>query len=131
MKIKKEEYITLKEAAEISGYAPDYVGQLIRQGKITGKQVFSNVSWVTTEEALHAYMEGETSGKSSGKSRRDAAAVVMGGMNIDEVHRLYTYISRAVLVVLGIFALLLVYVLSVSIDQRIENSFLERIEHAQ
>lgn len=51
----EEKFISLKEAAEISGYAPDYVGQLIRAGKITGKQVYTNVSWMTTKEAVLGY----------------------------------------------------------------------------
>jgi hypothetical protein len=50
-----EKYISLKEAAEISGYAPDYVGQLIRSGKIPGKQVYTNISWMTTEAAVLGY----------------------------------------------------------------------------
>lgn len=50
------EYITLKEAGEISGYSPDYIGQLIRRGKLTGKQVYANVAWVTTKDALKDYL---------------------------------------------------------------------------
>ena len=49
---KEKTFISLKEAAKMSGYSPDYVGQLIRGGKITGKQIFSNVAWVTTEDAI-------------------------------------------------------------------------------
>jgi hypothetical protein len=51
------EYITLKEASELSGYSPDYIGQLIRRGKLTGKQVYANVAWVTTRDALSGYLE--------------------------------------------------------------------------
>ena len=51
-------YITLKEAAKISGYSPDYLGQLIRKGKLPGKQIYLNVAWVTTEKALEEYLEG-------------------------------------------------------------------------
>lgn len=40
----EEKLISLKEAARISGYAPDYIGQLIRKGKIAGKQVYYNVA---------------------------------------------------------------------------------------
>ena len=53
-----EEYISLKEAAQITGYSPDYIGQLIRSGKIIGKQVYTNVSWMTTAEAVLAYKKG-------------------------------------------------------------------------
>jgi len=47
--------ISLKEAAQISGYSSDYVGQLIRAGKIPGKQVYFNVQWMTTSEAVLDY----------------------------------------------------------------------------
>lgn len=51
--------INLKEAASISGYSADYVGQLIRQGKIPGKQVACNVQWMTTKEAVLGYKQGD------------------------------------------------------------------------
>lgn len=47
--------ISLKQASEISGYSSDYIGQLIRSGKIFGEQVYSNVVWMTTEEAVLGY----------------------------------------------------------------------------
>src|SRR5262245_5665543 len=50
-------YMTLKEAAEVTSYSPDYIGQLIRAGKLEGQQVYHSVSWVTTERALRTYME--------------------------------------------------------------------------
>ena len=57
--------ISLREAADISGYSADYVGQLIRSGKIPGKQVYSNVQWMTTAEAVFEY---KNKGKSSQKT---------------------------------------------------------------
>lgn len=54
---KTGKYITLKEASKMTGYSPDYLGQLIRKGKLTGKQVYLNVAWVTTEEAIREYLE--------------------------------------------------------------------------
>ena len=53
---KKAGYITLKEASERFGYSPDYIGQLIRKGKISGKQVYMNVAWMTTPEAMEEYL---------------------------------------------------------------------------
>ena len=53
----KEKLITLKEAAKISGYSADYIGQLIRAGKIPGKQVYFNIAWMTTSEAVLAYKQ--------------------------------------------------------------------------
>lgn len=52
---KDKKLITLKEAAEISGYSSDYIGQLIRSGKIFGEQVHSNVVWKTTADDVLAY----------------------------------------------------------------------------
>ena len=51
------EYISLKEAAKISGYAPDYIGYLIRKGEIPGKRVYFGINWLTTEEAIKNYLE--------------------------------------------------------------------------
>lgn len=52
---KDKKMISLKEAADISGYSSDYIGQLIRSGKIFGEQVYSNVVWMTTEDAVLDY----------------------------------------------------------------------------
>lgn len=57
MKDKQKTYITLREAGKISGYAPDYIGQLIRSGKLPGKQIYCNTAWLTTEDALREYQE--------------------------------------------------------------------------
>lgn len=53
---KKAGYITLKEAGERFGYSQDYLGQLIRKGKLEGKLVYSHVAWVTTPEAVERYL---------------------------------------------------------------------------
>lgn len=57
--LENEGYISLRDAAEIAGYTPDYLGQLIRKGKLPGKQVYSNVAWMTTKEAVLEYVERE------------------------------------------------------------------------
>ncbi len=63
-KIKdSKNHITLKQAAEISGYSSDYIGQLIRQGKIAGKQVYYNTAWVTTEDEVRKYLTNKAKGK--------------------------------------------------------------------
>ena len=46
--------ISLKEAAKISGYHPDYLGYLIRIGKIEGEKVGRD--WLTSEEALKNHL---------------------------------------------------------------------------
>ena len=53
----KNRLISLREAAELSGYSADYVGQLIRAGKIPGKQVYCNIAWMTTAEAILDYKQ--------------------------------------------------------------------------
>jgi len=45
----KKKYLSLKEAAEISSYTSDYIGYLIRKGKIKGKEIYTGTSWLTTE----------------------------------------------------------------------------------
>lgn len=57
--LENEGYISLRDAAEIAGYTPDYLGQLIRKGKLPGRQVYSNVAWMTTKEAVLEYVERE------------------------------------------------------------------------
>ncbi len=64
---KPKKYITLKEAAKISGYSADYLGQLIRQGKIYGKKIYLNVAWVTTEEEIYRYLQQRKNQDSSSK----------------------------------------------------------------
>lgn len=64
---EEKKFITLKEAAKISGYSADYVGQLIRGGKIDGKQVYTNITWMTTADAVLSYKhKGKNNNKSSG-----------------------------------------------------------------
>jgi hypothetical protein len=53
---KRAGYISLKEASERFGYSQDYLGQLIRKGKLDGKLVYSHVAWVTTPEAVEQYI---------------------------------------------------------------------------
>lgn len=47
-------FISLKKAAEISGYTQDHLGYLIREKKLGGKKVGRN--WFTTEKALNVYL---------------------------------------------------------------------------
>lgn len=56
---KQQGYLTLKEAAEIAGYSSDYIGQLIRAGKIRGTQVYCGTAWMTTETEVKAYMQNK------------------------------------------------------------------------
>ncbi|KPJ56968.1 hypothetical protein AMJ49_02905 [Parcubacteria bacterium DG_74_2] len=56
-KIKSEvkQWISLEEATRISSYHPDYVGWLIRKGKIIGRKIYSDYSWLTTKDEIKNY----------------------------------------------------------------------------
>jgi hypothetical protein len=132
MKKEEKKLISLKEAAQISGYAPDYVGQLIRSGKIEGKQVYHSVAWMTTEEAVREYVEKTMIGTGPGK-----------GPVVQEVRRMKVRLADALspnvlfrvvfilaLSLLTLFALFLFYILSVNLDKNLERRTLERANEA-
>ena len=54
-KMKKENLIPLRKAAEISGLTQEHIAYLIREGKLWGDKMGSPV-WFTTEEALQEYL---------------------------------------------------------------------------
>ena len=119
---KEKNYISLKEAAKMSGYSPDYIGQLIRAGKIAGKQVYSNISWVTTEEAILEYLQKEKKGKASlGGGTYKVKDLVFTPEGID---RLYAVVAWGAIVLLGIFIFFLISVFAISADHKIENHYL-------
>jgi excisionase family DNA binding protein len=68
--------ITVRQAAKLSGYNPDYISSLIRSGKVRGKKVGKN--WLTTVEEIKAYIESVEDqahfSKLSGQSRVAARA---------------------------------------------------------
>jgi hypothetical protein len=122
---KNNDFITLKEAAKISGYSADYLGQLIRSGKLPGKQVFSNVSWVTTEDALIEYMK--SGGKVSGASTQSAGRFSWSNILSDEskliqMYRIATWILGGLLLIAVLF---LTYIAIVTFDKSIDQKFLE------
>lgn len=120
---EKDPYISLKEAAQISGYSPDYIGQLIRKGKLPGKQVFSNVAWVTTEEALRSYLA-----KDSGASRTDGGSWMDAILSVETVSRVYIVLAWAAIGILTVFVLFLVYVGVVAIEQSVERQAGSEVE---
>ncbi len=123
---KKDEYISLREAAAIAGYTPDYVGQLIRSGKIPGKQVFANVAWMTTEEAVRSYA-GQKKGKNSGKDVIAPTIFETLQREIDSP-RIVKRLSIALIVMSVAFMLLLFYIFSTSLDQRLNQRAIQRLE---
>jgi hypothetical protein len=118
----KEKYISLKEAASLSGYTPDYVGQLIRRGKLPGKQVFSHVAWMTTEDALQEYMENNRKGPAPQLNWTDKAISVI------DIDTFYKVFLGAIIALVAMFILFLIYIVSVSIDRHIEKSYQQKVQ---
>jgi hypothetical protein len=120
---RDNKYITLKEAAKLSGYAPDYLGQLIRKGKLHGKRVFLNEAWVTTETDLQDYLR--KSGGSELKKKTLKERVVVKARELRNAHlspaALVRWARRLILAVFLLtllFILLLVWVFVSNIERR-------------
>lgn len=126
----KKEQITLKQAAEIAGYSADYIGQLIRQGKLPGKQVYKNVAWMTTREAVEDYIK-QNSRKSEdstlGTTFKERWQQIKNGSLLENqfssVLKLLMYITIIVSVA---FLLVLFYILSVNLDKKIQAKALKK-----
>ena len=55
--IGEKKYISSKQAAKVTGYAKDYIGQLCREGRVSARLV--GRSWYVLESALHDHRFGE------------------------------------------------------------------------
>lgn len=109
---KQRGYITLKEAAEIANYTPDYLGQLIRAGKIRGEQVYSSVAWVTTKDEVQAYLDDK------------ARVVDVAEGTLLQEHET-SYVMYGLIGVVAAGVLLLQYILFVSLDTTLEKAYLQ------
>ena len=56
---KNDKWLSVSEAAEISGYHPEYIRRLIRDGEIEAKKF--SIVWQVKREALIAYLESAKS----------------------------------------------------------------------
>jgi hypothetical protein len=123
---KDKDFITLKEAAKISGYSADYLGQLIRSGKLPGKQVFSNVSWVTTEDAVVDYMKN--GGRSSAVSGDDVTVPSLQRIltNEESLLAVYRYATGILGALLIVVIFILFYVSIVTFDRSIDQRYLDK-----
>lgn len=114
-------YLTLKEAAELTEYTPDYLGQLLRAGKIEGRQVYSNVAWVTRESSLREYLA---------QKGKDLPPIENHALPIDlpDLARplLYIVIGCAVMLLV-----ILIHILSLSVDRALSATFEESREVKQ
>ncbi len=117
------EYLTLKQASERFGYSPDYIGQLIRKGKIEGKQIVANVAWVTTEAAMRDYISGNTP-LSSAATRVPFADRFFS----PRIVILLTWFLRAATILLVLSGLLVFYFLSITINDHLARAAERRLE---
>ena len=128
----KEKFISLKDAAHISGYTPDYVGQLIRKGKLPGRQVYCTVAWMTTEEAVREYLRSNQSrkGRISWRDRfGERVQAVRSELLLElKLARMVKSVLYLAIFFSVIFSLVLFYILSVSIEHRLQQRALDRIE---
>jgi hypothetical protein len=119
----QKQYISLKEAAKMSGYSPDYVGQLIRAGKITGKQILSNVAWVTTEDAILEYIQKEKGGKvTAGPAPHKIADIIFSP---EGLARTYAIVAWVAIGFFGLFIVFLISVFAISIDHSIDQKYIQ------
>jgi hypothetical protein len=116
--------ISLKEAAQKTGYSADYIGQLIRAGKIAGKQVYTNISWMTTEEAVLNY---KNRGKDQKMTVKDEISLKLRkiGMEIDIVKLFFQTFRSSLpllLVIVASFIMLSSYILYISFGANNANN---------
>ena len=81
LEIAGRRYLSTRRAAKEHKYTPDYVGQLIRGGKVVGKKV--GRSWYVEEASLNAYLNGEAA-----PARAAAAATPVVKMQEKPIERL-------------------------------------------
>ena len=114
--------ISLKDAAKVSGYSADYIGQLIRVGKIPGKQVCCTVAWMTTADAVMAYKnKGKADAKLSFKeklaNRGRMLAMELGIIKL--FFKTFKYSLPLLLVIIISFSLLSFYIIYLVLDKNI------------
>ena len=54
-----DEWLSVSEAAELSGYHPEYIRRLIRDGEIEARKF--SIVWQVKRESLNSYMEAAKS----------------------------------------------------------------------
>ena len=62
----ESDWLTVNEAAELSGYNAEYIRELIRQGKIKARKF--SIVWMVSHESLVAYLKkAQAMGKKRGR----------------------------------------------------------------
>ena len=70
-KQRMDNYLTLVEAAEISGYTPSHLRYLVRTGRLVGVKLGRD--WFTTAEALERYKATDPHPGPKPKSEREGS----------------------------------------------------------
>lgn len=126
----KTKFINLKEAAALSGYVPDYVGQLIRDGKIIGKQVYSNTTWMTTEESVKNYLQKRQGAKDTTLFKGTIAEVICkfnnGTFPEYKLMRIFKAVLWFIIFLSIIFFFVLFYIFSVNFEKSINQKVIEK-----
>jgi hypothetical protein len=88
--MQPKKLLTLKEASSVTGYSSDYLGQLIRSGKLKGEKVFCQVTWKIDIAELESYKKNNNgvSGITESKKPRQSEIVKL---NL----RFSAYLNRA------------------------------------
>jgi len=124
--MSNKKLITLKEASEISGYSPDYVGQLIRQGKLPGQKVYSNISWMTTEESVLSYANKSNDGSNFASRIMENTAQAGRRFVIKmDPFRIYKFLINFSIVASVLLFFLIFYIFSTAVDNKIEQKALQ------
>lgn len=66
--IDDKKYISAKQAAEATGYARDYIGQLCREGRVPARLV--GRSWYVLESALHDHRFGNQGAEEASETKQ-------------------------------------------------------------
>lgn len=72
--IEEKKYVSSKQAAKITGYAKDYIGQLCREGRVPARLV--GRSWYVLETAIqdHRFGAADIQPKESGQTTEETAS---------------------------------------------------------
>jgi len=77
-----DKYISLREAAKLTGYSRDYVGYLIRSGKIQGQKTVGSSAWLVSEETILQYAMENKAGRIAARSGREIRRSATSGASV-------------------------------------------------
>ena len=72
--IEEKKYVSSKQAAKVTGYAKDYIGQLCREGRVPARLV--GRSWYVLESAIHDHRFGEQKAMQEEREPRASSPIV-------------------------------------------------------